>query len=213
MTGATGAALTTKFPGAVAVPSGVVTAMGPVVALGGTVAWMAVSEVTVNAAAAPLKVTIEAPVKPEPVTVTLAPGDPSVGAKPVIVGGPTTMKLVALAAVPSGVTTVIGPLVALDGTIVCTAESETTANSAERPLNLTAVVPVKLAPMIETSEPARPLEGVKRAIVGGRTTVNSFLLVAVPAGVVRLNGPVGASVGTIASIVVAEVTIKLAVTP
>src|SRR5213593_699798 len=44
-------------------------------------------------------------------------------------------------------------------------------------------------------------------------TVKTFALVPVPPGVVTLSGPVVAPVGTVAWIVVAEVTVKLALTP
>ena len=47
----------------VAVPPGVVTARGPVVAAAGSVPWIAVAEVTVKLALTPLKVTAVAPVK------------------------------------------------------------------------------------------------------------------------------------------------------
>src|SRR5436190_668773 len=47
---------------------------------------MAVDDVTVNAAAVPLNVTDEAPVKFEPLIVTLAPTNPLAGVKLVTVG-------------------------------------------------------------------------------------------------------------------------------
>ena len=49
--------------------------------------------------------------------VTLVPTDPLAGVKPVIVGGLITVKLPALLAVPSGVATLIAPVVAPDGTV------------------------------------------------------------------------------------------------
>src|SRR5205823_5953666 len=74
----------------VAVPPGVVTARGPVVAAAGSVPWIAVAEVTVKLALTPLKVTPVAPVKFVPLMVTLAPTNPLVGVKLVIVGGLST---------------------------------------------------------------------------------------------------------------------------
>src|SRR5580704_9222897 len=58
-----GAGMTVKLVAPVAVPPGVVTLTGPVAAAAGTVAWIAVSEVTVKLAAVPLNVTAVAPVK------------------------------------------------------------------------------------------------------------------------------------------------------
>jgi hypothetical protein len=79
--------VTVKLLVLVAVPPGVVTLSGPVVAVGGTVAWIDVAEVTENVSAlAPLNVTAVAPVKSVPVIVTALPTGPLVGLKPVIVG-------------------------------------------------------------------------------------------------------------------------------
>ena len=66
------------------------------------------------------------------------------------------------------------------------------------PLNVTALAPVKFVPLIVTLVPTGPLVGVKLVIVGALTTVNAALLVAVPPGVVTLNGPVVAPAGTVA---------------
>ena len=75
-----------KSPALVAVPSGVVTEILPVVAPAGTVALICVPETTVKVAAVALKRTLLAPVKFVPVTVTLEPTGPIVGLKEVIVG-------------------------------------------------------------------------------------------------------------------------------
>ena len=66
-------------------------------------------------AALPLNVTAVAPVKAVPVIVTLVPTGPPAGVKPAMVG--TTAKFVALTAVPPGVVTLTGPVVAPDGTV------------------------------------------------------------------------------------------------
>ena len=67
------------------------------------------------------------------------------------------------------------------------------------PLNVTTVAPVKFAPLIVTLMPTGPLVGVKLVIVGAlAVTVNAAALVAVPAGVVTLIGPLVAPAGTIA---------------
>src|SRR3989449_10232299 len=78
----------------VAVPPGVVTPIGPVVAPAGTCAWMAVAEFTVKPGAlTPLKVTAVAPLKFVPLIATLVPAGPLVGVKLVIVGGGGGVKL------------------------------------------------------------------------------------------------------------------------
>ena len=59
------------------------------------------------------------------------------------------------------------------------------------PLNVTAVTPMKLVPLMVTLAPTGPLVGAKLAIVGALAdTVKLLALVAVPAGVVTLIGPV-----------------------
>ena len=70
--------------------------------------------------------------------------------------------------------------------------------AAAVPLNVTAVAPVKFVPLIVTLVPACPPVGVKLVIVGGICTVKLLALVAVPAAVVTLSGPVVAPAGTIA---------------
>ena len=73
-----------------------------------------------------------------------------------------------------------------------------TVKVALAPLNATAVVPVKLVPLMVTLVPTGPLVGVKSVIVGGLITVKLLALVAVPPGVVTLIVPVVAPVGTVA---------------
>ena len=83
-----------KGPVLVVVPEGVVTVMGPLLALVGTAAVIWVAELTVNdAAAVPLNETPVAPDKFVPVSTTEVPTAPLVGANPVIVGGdPVTVN-------------------------------------------------------------------------------------------------------------------------
>jgi hypothetical protein len=78
-----------------------------------------VAEVTVKLALTVLNVTAVAPVKFVPLMVTLVPTGPLAGVKLVIVGGAlaTTVKLFVLAAVPPGVITLSGPVVAAAGTV------------------------------------------------------------------------------------------------
>jgi hypothetical protein len=119
-------AVTVKLAPLVPVPTAVVTLSGPVVAAAGTVAWIAVSDVTVKPALAVLKVTAVAPVKSTPRIVTLVPTGPIVGVKLVIVGAPTTRNAPALLAVPPGVVTLIGPVVAVAGTVAWIVVSDVT---------------------------------------------------------------------------------------
>src|SRR4051812_20196932 len=100
----------------VAVPAAVVTATSPDVAPVGAVAWMVVGDDTVKAVAVtPLNFTDVVPVKFAPLIVTTVPTGPAAGAKLVIRGA--TTKLAALVAVPPGVVTLSGPLVAPAGTV------------------------------------------------------------------------------------------------
>src|SRR5438093_2848064 len=111
--------VTVKLLALVAVPPGVVTLIGPVVAPLGTVAVIWVLELEVMVAATPLKVTLVAPVRLFPLMVTEVPTGPLVGVNELIVGGDVvTVKLLALVAVPAVVLTLIGPVVAPVGTEV-----------------------------------------------------------------------------------------------
>jgi len=75
-------------------------------------------------------------------------------------------------------------------------------------LNLTAVAPVKLVPLMVTLVLTGPLVGEKPVMVGGlATTVKALLLVVVPAGVVTLMNPVPATFGTVAVIEIDDVTV------
>jgi hypothetical protein len=76
--------------------------------------------------------------------------------------------------------------------------AEVTVKLALTALNVTAVAPVKFVPLIVTLVPTGPLAGVKLVIAGAGITVKLLVLVAVPPGVVTLNGPVVAPAGTVA---------------
>src|SRR5438445_7609250 len=208
-----GAGMTVKLLALVAVPPGVVTLSGPVVAPLGTVAEIEVEEVAVKLALVPLNRTAEAPVKFVPVIVTGVPTGPLVGAKLVIVGAGMTVKLFVLVAVPPGVVTLSGPVVAPLGTVAEIEVEEVAVKLALVPLNRTAEAPVKFVPVIVTGVPTGPLVGVKLVIVGAGMTVKLFVLVAVPPGDGALSGPVVAPLGTVAEIEVEEVPAKLALVP
>jgi hypothetical protein len=117
---------TVKLDPLVAVPLGVVTEMVPVVAPAGTVAEICVAEFTVNDAEVPLNLTEVAPVKFDPVMVTLAPIGPLVGLKLVIVGELLIVNVPELVAVPPHVVTEICPVVAAAGTVAVIEDEEFT---------------------------------------------------------------------------------------
>lgn len=188
---------TVKLVALVAVPADVVTTIGPVVASAGTVAVILMAELTVKVVAEmPLKLTDVAPVKLAPLIVTLAPAGPLVGEKLVIRGA--TTKFAALVAVPPAVVTLMGPVVALAGTVAVIWVLEFTVNVAAVPLNLTDVTPKKPEPVIVTGMPTAPLAG--RKPVMSALSVNVPTLVAVPAGAVTAIFPVVAAAGTVALI-------------
>ena len=112
-----GAAVTLKLLVLVPVPAALVTLTAPVVAPVGTTAVSWMSETTVNVVAfVPLKATDVAPVKPAPFTVTVVPTLPLVGVNELIEGAVKTLKLPALVPVPTGLVTLIVPVVAPAGT-------------------------------------------------------------------------------------------------
>src|SRR5438132_5993721 len=122
-----------------------------------------------------------------------------------------TVNEVALVAVPPGVVTPRGPVVAAAGSVAWIAVAEVTVKLALTPLKVTAVAPVKFVPLIVTPAPEEPLVGVKLVIVGGLSTVstvNALALVAVPSELITPIGPVLAAAGTVAWIAVAELTVK-----
>ena len=200
---------TVKLVALVAVPPGVVTLIGPVVAFAGTAAVICVLLLTMNVAASPLNLTAVAPVKEAPVIVTLVPGAPLAGENELTVGA--TEKFAALVALPAGVVTPILPDVAPAGTVAVILMAEFTVNTADVPLKVTAVAPVKFAPLTTTLAPTLPLAGVNPVIRGA--TVKVAALVAVPPGVVTLIGPVVAVAGTVAVICVLLLTVNAAATP
>jgi hypothetical protein len=83
--------------------------------MAGTVAVIMVGALTVNLAVKLPSFTLVAVAKPEPVMVTVEPACPEVGVNEVIVG--VTVKLPVLVALPPGVVTVIGPVVAAFGAV------------------------------------------------------------------------------------------------
>ena len=212
--------VTVKFVELVAVPLGVVTEIGPVVAPEGTVALIRVAFCTVKVAETPLKRTAVAPVKFVPLIRTEVPTGPLVGLNDVIVGAPVavTVKFVELVAVPLGVVTRIGPVVAPVGTVtvILVPAPFTVKPGAFTLLNETAVAPVKLVPLIWTEVPTGPLVGLNDVIVGAApvvVTVKFVELVAVPSGLATAIGPVVAPAGTVVVIFCALSIVNVADVP
>src|SRR5438046_4921609 len=118
----------------------------------------------------------------------------------VTVGGVVspTVKLAALLAVPPGVVTLIGPLVAPAGTVAVIAVAELTVKLALTLLNSTAVAPLKLVPLVVTLAPTGPRSEERRVGDGGLFTVKLAALHAVPSEVVTLIGPRVDPAGTVA---------------
>ena len=204
---------TVKIRVLVPVPAPLVTLIVPVVAPVGTVALIVVAETTVKVAAVPLKLTAVAPVKLEPNIFMVEPTVAVIGLKEETTGGLINVKIPALTAVPPGVVTLILLVIlAVAGTtaVICVSES-TLKLAAAMVLNLTAVAPVKLAPVIMTDVPTGPEVGEKLSILG--ITLKMAVLVAVPPAVVTLIVPVVAPLGTVVLIEVAERTVKIAAVP
>ena len=126
-----------------------------------------------------MKLTTDVLTKPVPFTVRVSgalPATAVAGLMPVMMGavfGTMTVKAVALVAVPPGVVTARGPLVAPAGTTKVMVVPFTTAKPVmAAPFRVTAVAPVKLVPVIVTVAPTNPLPGVKLVMVGaGAVTV------------------------------------------
>jgi hypothetical protein len=133
----------------------------------GTVAVICVAEFTVNVVAATLlNMTAVAPVRLVPVILTDVPTGPNVGVNEVIVGA-AMVKLVRLDPVPPGVVTLIGPEVAVEGTVTVICVAEFTVNVvAATPLKVTEVAPVKFVPVSVTDVPTGPDVGVNDVMVG-----------------------------------------------
>jgi hypothetical protein len=166
--GAPAAVVTLKPCELQSLPPGVVTQIFPVVAPVGTVAVIFVAESTVKFAETPWNVTLVAPVKFVPVIVTDVPTGPEVGEKEVTIGlaEAVTVKLWELVAVPSGVVTLIGPVVAPEGTVDVMVVFEFAVNVADTPLNVTLVAAMRSVPVIVTDVPTGPLVGEIEEIVG-----------------------------------------------
>src|SRR5581483_806901 len=90
--------------------------------------------------------------------------------------GPVTAKLEPLSAVPPGVVTLMGPVVAFGGTVAVICVVELKVKEALRPLKVTAEAESKLVPVMMTFVPAAPLAGEKPRMIGGGVDWPSTLL-------------------------------------
>jgi hypothetical protein len=192
---------TTKSSVLVAVPLAFVTVMRPVVAFAGTTPVICVGEFTTKVADVPLNRTAVVPRKFVPEIATVVPLGPLEGVKLMIDGHPGgTVKFAALVAVPSGVVTATGPVVAALGTTAETRDDDSTVKVAETPLKRTAVVLERFVPLIVTFTPGQPPVGLNEPIVGAADAVTVKLdeVVAGPLEVTTVIGPVLAFCGTVA---------------
>jgi len=100
----------------------------------------------------PPKVTVEAPAKLVPVSVTIVPAPAPVGVNAVMVGGGgMTVKFIALVAAPPGVVTLMGPLLEPACTLAVMVVAFTGVKTEEVPLNFTVDTLTKLLPVMVTT--------------------------------------------------------------
>ena len=138
----------------------------------------------------PLKVTADVLIRFVPLIPTTTGFEPLVGLKVVTVGTSLTTKSIVVVAVPPGVVTEMGPVVAPTGTWATTVKPLLTMEviTAANPLKVTADVLIRFVPLILTLVPGGPLNGSKLVSVGTSLTTKSVVVVAVPPGVVTEMG-------------------------
>ena len=152
-----------------------VTVIKPEIALPGMSATMLVAVLLVTVIKAPLIQTVLFAVtgsKLAPVIVTVVPGGPDPGEKLLIVGGKTNVKLEPLVAVRPSTVTVMGPVVAPEGTVTVILVELLAVTVATVPLNCTTLIActgLKLVPVIVIDSPVVPRVGVKLVMVGAGT--------------------------------------------
>ena len=196
-----------KVPLLVAVPADVVTVTEPV-APPHTIALMVPGLVTVKeTAGVPPKATEVAPVKLAPVMITPVHVPPQFGVNAVMSGSVTKVKMPVLLPEPPGVVTVMAPVAPLPTVALIDVALTTVKEAAAVPPKATALAPVKLVPLMVTTDPLPPLLGVNEVIAGTVMKVKVPLLVAVPPGEVTVMAPV-APLPTVAVIEVALTTVK-----
>jgi hypothetical protein len=208
-----------KFTPLLATPPTVTTTF-PVVAPVGTVTTMLVALQLVAVAAVPLNLTVLVPcVAPKlaPEIVTVAPTNPDVGFRLVMLGAAVvvTVKFTPLLATPPTVTTTF-PVVAPVGTVATMLVVLQFVVVATVPLNLTVLVPCvgpKFAPVMVTATPTDPDVGFRLVMLGAAVvTVKVTPALATPP-TVTTTFPVVAPVGTVTTMLVALQLVAVAATP
>jgi len=138
---------------------------------------------------------------PVPVSVTVAPGGPLIGAKLLMTGGGNVKLVLEFVTVLPEVFTPIGPLVAPLGTVTTSLVGAVLVIVATLPLNVTVSPPEdpNPVPVIVTEVPTPPLVGVKPLIVGGKIVNDPLDLTNMPLAGLTLIWPVVAVSGTVAT--------------
>jgi hypothetical protein len=192
-----------------------VTTTLPVVAPAGTGTTMLVADHDVGDANVPLNVTVLVPCEPPkfvPAIVTDVPTGPLVGERLVSVGGGMTVNATPLLATPPTVTTTL-PVVAPAGTGTTMLLADQLVGVAAVPLNVTVLVPCvapNVVPAIVIDVATGPLFGV-RVVIFGATVKLTPLLARPPTVTTTL--PVVAPAGTVATMLVADQLVVVAVVP
>jgi hypothetical protein len=154
-------------------PSGVETLMGPDVAPVGTRAVSVVAVAELVVARVVLKASLSRAgfvSKLAPVIVTSVPGGPTCGVNPLIVGeavDAVTVKGWPVVAVPAGAVTLMGPVLAVAGTVTTSWVVDAEDTAAATLLNVTVfwvVTALNPVPEIVTVAPTGPPFGVKSMI-------------------------------------------------
>ena len=192
---------------AVAVPAGAVMLIGPLVRLAGTIARTVVADTTRNDAAGVLpKRTAAAPDRFAPVMVTVVPAAPIAGEK-LLIAADATLKVPVATPVLTGVSTEISPDTAFAGTATVIDVGVTEVGLTARPLNFTAVAPVKFTPVIVMLVPVAPDAGLNDAIAGEVVTKQVSLVTGVVLETIAI-GPLVAPPGTAVVISVGDTTLN-----
>jgi hypothetical protein len=211
-----GATNTVKFTPLLFAPLAYTTTF-PVVAPAGTVVATLPALQLVAVARVPLNVTMPLPwVEPKllPEIVTGVPTTPDETLRPLMLGLPSTVKLLALLFTPLAKTTTF-PVVAPAGTVATMLLAPQLLTAAAVPLNLTVPLPwldPKLLPAIVTVAVTAPEVGDTLVMVGAETTEKLTPLVFTPLAFTS-TCPVVAVAGTVVVMLLALQVVTVAVFP
>lgn len=162
---------------------GVVTEMTPLVAPWGMVVTIVAEFAEAIIASLPLTLTVlllAIGSKFCPVIVTVIPTGPLVGVKLVTTDETSTIKFVALVAVPAEPAMTIFPVVAPLGTTAVIVVALLIVKIAALPLSVTDCTLIKSVPVMVTVVPTVPLVGMKLMIVGGGGITVTWLAALAP---------------------------------